>query len=316
MSQNRALEYCGLRRLDGPLLFVDGICGVSFDELVEINSGSGPSRLGQVLEVTETAAVVQVFAGTNGLSNTKTRVRFLGEPLRVPVSRRMLGRTFDGLGRPADGLPNVLAGDRRDVNGWAINPVSRSYPRDFIQTGVSSLDLMNTLVRGQKLPILSGNGLPHNRLAAQIVRQARLLSEDVEFAIVFAAMGVQHDVADFFTKSFRQSGVISNVSMFLNLADAPSVERLVTPRAALTLAEHLAFDEGMHVLVIMTDLTNYCEALREVATARGEIPSRKGYPGYLYSDLAEIYERAGRIQGKIATVLPDRAERYFSTALL
>jgi len=291
------LEYRGVSQVDGPLVFIEGIAGVGYDDLVEITTPSGERRLGQVLDVSETVAVVQAFGGTEGLSNTATRVRFLAEPMRIPVSKRMLGRVFDGLGRPKDGLPGVVAGDRRDVQGKPINPCAREYPRDFIQTGISSIDLMNTLVRGQKLPIFSGNGLPHNRIAAQIARQARLLREDVSFAIVFAAMGVKYDVAQFFVDSFVQSGVVNNVAMFLSLADDPSVERLVTPRSALTLAEHLAFDEGMHVLVIITDMTNYCESLREIATARGEIPSRKGYPGYLYSDLASLYERAGRLKG-------------------
>ena len=291
------LQYRGVSRVDGPLVFVEGISGVGYDELVEIVSPDGEERLGQVLDVSETAAVVQVFGGTNGLSNRDTRARFLAEPMRIPVSRRMLGRVFDGLGRPKDGMPQVLCDDLRDVQGRPINPYAREYPRDFIQTGISAIDLMNTLVRGQKLPIFSGNGLPHNRMAAQIARQAKLLREDVSFSIVFAAMGVKYDVAQFFVDSFVASGVIDNVAMFLSLADDPSVERLITPRSALTLAEHLAFDEGMHVLVIITDMTNYCESLREIATARGEIPSRKGYPGYLYSDLASLYERAGRLQG-------------------
>jgi V/A-type H+-transporting ATPase subunit B len=291
------LEYCGVSQVDGPLVFIEGISGVGYDDLVEITTPDGERRLGQVLDVSETVAVVQAFGGTEGLSNAATRVRFLAEPMRIPVSKRMLGRVFDGLGRPKDGLPGVVGGERRDVQGKPINPCAREYPRDFIQTGISSIDLMNTLVRGQKLPIFSGNGLPHNRIAAQIARQARLLREDVSFAIVFAAMGVKYDVAQFFVDSFVQSGVVNNVAMFLSLADDPSVERLVTPRSALTLAEHLAFDEGMHVLVIITDMTNYCESLREIATARGEIPSRKGYPGYLYSDLASLYERAGRLKG-------------------
>ena len=296
------VEYHGLKRIDGPLLFVEGIHGVAYDEIVEVTTPSGEERLGQVLDVTDTAAVVQVFGGTDSLSNADTRVRFLGHGLQVPVSREMLGRVFDGLGRPKDGLPDVLTGEYRDVHGEPINPYSREYPRDFIQTGISSIDLMNTLVRGQKLPIFSGNGLPHNRIAAQIARQAKLLREDVSFAIVFAAMGVKYDVAKFFVDSFEQSGVITSVAMFLSLADDPSVERLVTPRSALTLAEFLAFEEDMHVLVIITDMTNYCESLREIATARNEIPSRKGYPGYLYSDLASMYERAGRLQGREGSI--------------
>jgi len=291
------LTYRGIKNIDGPLVFIDGIDHVAYDELVTVTTPSGEERLGQVLDVTERAAVVQVFGGTDALSPADTRMRFLGRTLEVPVSREMLGRVFDGLGRPKDGLPSPLCKDWRDVNGKPINPYSREYPRDFIQTGITAIDLMNTLVRGQKLPIFSGNGLPHNRIAAQIARQARLLNEDVDFAIVFAAMGVKNDVARFFIDSFERSGVLNKVAMFLSLADDPSVERLVTPRSALTLAEHLAFDEGMHVLVIITDMANYCEALREIATARGEIPSRKGYPGYLYSDLASMYERAGRIEG-------------------
>ncbi len=291
------LQYRGVRNIDGPLLFIDGIRNVSFDELVEIRTPAGELRLGQVLDVSSSSAVVQVFGGSDSLSKAETRTRFLGTSMEIPVSKEMLGRVFDGLGRPKDGLPLPLSTERRDVNGCPINPYSREYPRDFIQTGISAIDIMNTLVRGQKLPIFSGNGLPHNRIAAQIARQAKLLNEDVEFAIVFAAMGVKYDVARYFIDSFEESGVLNNVAMFLSLADDPSAERLITPRAALTLAEFLAFEENMHVLVIITDMTNYCESLREIATARGEIPSRKGYPGYLYSDLASLYERAGRLHG-------------------
>ena len=289
----KGLEYRGVSSIDGPLVFIENISNVAYDELVEITSPDGATRLGQVLDVTADSAVVEVFGGTDTLSQKDTKARFLGESLRIPVSKDMLGRVFDGLARPKDGLPAPLTADRRDVNGMPVNPYAREYPRDFIQTGISSIDLMNTLVRGQKLPIFSGNGLPHNRMAAQIARQAKLLNENVDFAIVFAAMGVKYDVARFFIDSFEKSGVLQNVAMFLSLADDPSVERLITPRSALTLAEYLAFDLGMHVLVIITDMSNYCEALREIATARGEIPSRKGYPGYLYSDLASMYERAG-----------------------
>ena len=296
------LTYKGVRNIDGPLVFIDGIAGVAYDELVTVTTPSGEERLGQVLDVTARTAVVQVFGGTDGLSPADTHARFMGTSLRIPVSRDMLGRVFDGLGRPKDGLPAPLARERRDVNGLPINPYAREYPRDFIQTGISTIDLMNTLVRGQKLPIFSGNGLAHNRMAAQIVRQAKLLNEQVDFAIVFAAMGVKNDVARFFIDSFERSGVLHKVAMFLSLADDPSVERMITPRSALTLAEHLAYDEGMHVLVIITDMSNYCEALREIATARGEIPSRKGYPGYLYSDLASMYERAGRINSATGSV--------------
>ena len=296
------LEYRGVKNIDGPLLFVDNIRHVAYDELVTITAPDGEERLGQVLDVTATSAVVQVFGGTDSLSPADTKARFLGDSLRIPVSKEMLGRVFDGLGRPKDGLPMPLNADYLDVNGLPVNPYAREYPRDFIQTGISAIDLMNTLVRGQKLPIFSGNGLPHNRIAAQIARQAKLLNEDVDFDIVFAAMGVKHDVAHFFIDSFQKSGVLNNVAMFLSLADDPSVERLITPRSALTLAEHLAFTEGMHVLVLITDMSNYCEALREISTARGEIPSRKGYPGYLYSDLASIYERAGRLRNGAGSI--------------
>jgi len=290
------LQYVGSARIDGPLVFVDRVRDVGSDETVEIIDAEGRPRLGRVLDVSDTLAVVQVLEGTTGLSNERTRARFLGESFRLPVSRRMLGRVFDGLGRPVDGGPPPLSADRRDINGLPINPYARRYPREFIQTGLSAIDGMNALVRGQKLPIFSGNGLPHDRLAAQIVRQSKLLDEASEFSIVFAAMGVKHDVAEFFIRTFENSGVLARVAMFLSLADAPSVERLLTPRAASTMAEHLAFDCGQHVLVLMTDMTNYCESLREVGTARGEIPGRKGYPGYLYSDLASLYERAGRIE--------------------
>ena len=295
LANHTGLQYPGVKNIDGPLVFMENVSGVAYDELVEVRAPGGEVRLGQVLDVTTSTALVQIFGGTDALSRSSTRSRFLGHSLRIPVSEEMLGRVFDGLGRPKDGLPPPLSKEFRDVNGEPVNPYSREYPRDFIQTGISSIDLMNTLVRGQKLPIFSGNGLPHNRIAAQIARQAKLLNEDVQFAIVFAAMGVKFDVARFFVDSFEQSGVLRNVAMFLSLADDPSVERMVTPRSALTLAEYLAYERGMHVLVIITDMTNYCEALREIATARGEIPSRKGYPGYLYSDLASMYERAGRL---------------------
>ncbi|MBM4017454.1 MAG: V-type ATP synthase subunit B [Planctomycetes bacterium] len=300
--QDRGLQYVGSRRIEGPLLVVERVRDVGYDEVVEILGPDGRARLGRVLDISDTAAIVQVLEGTTGLSNEATRVRFLGESFRLPVSRWMLGRVLDGLGRPADGGPPPLSADRRDINGMPINPFARRYPREFIQTGVSAIDGMNSLVRGQKLPIFSGSGLPHDRLAAQIVRQARLLEENVEFSIVFAAMGVKHDVAQFFISNFESSGVLARVTMFLSLADAPSVERLLTPRAASTLAEYLAFDCGRHVLVLLTDMTNYCESLREVGTARGEIPGRKGYPGYLYSDLASVYERAGRIEGSDGSI--------------
>lgn len=300
--EDRGLEYCGGRRIDGPLIVVERIRDVGFDEVVEILDPTGATRLGRVLSVSDEQAVVQVLEGTTGLSNQTLRVRFLGESFHLPVARQMLGRVFDGLGRAVDGGPAPLSLDRRDVNGRPINPCARCYPREFIQTGLSAIDGMNALVRGQKLPLFSGNGLPHDRVSAQIIRQSRLLEEAVEFSIVFAAMGVKHEVADFFIRNLEESGALARVVLFLCLADAPSVERLLTPRVALTVAEHLAFDCGQHVLVLLTDMTNYCESLREIGTARGEIPGRKGYPGYLYSDLASIYERAGRIEGSTGSI--------------
>jgi V/A-type H+-transporting ATPase subunit B len=281
--------------------------------VVEIVDSQNRLRRGRVLEVGEGVAVVEVFAGTTGLSIDGTRVRFMGQPLHIPVTEEMLGRIFDGMGSPIDGGPQPLAENYADINGQPINPTARVYPRDYIQTGISAIDGMNTLVMGQKLPIFSGSGLPHDQLAAQIVRQAVLgtpagepPSQSGQFVIVFAAMGVKHDVATFFRDSFAESGALSRVAMFLNLADDPPVERLITPRAALTLSEYLAFERQMHVLAVFTDMTNYCEALRQISNIRGEVPSRKGYPGYLYSDLASLYERTGRIkasQGSI-TQLP------------
>lgn len=299
-------EYIGVDKIDGPLVFVGRTHPVGYRELIECVDRQGNVRLGIVLESSTNVVVVQVFEGTGGLALPDTRVRFRGEPLTIPVSRGMLGRVFNGLGLPIDGGPPPRGDVELDVNGMPINPTARQYPMDFIQTGISAIDGMNTLIRGQKLPIFSGNGLPHNELAAQIARQARIRGAETEFAVVFVAMGVKHDVARFFTNSFEESGVLDNVALFLSLADDPSIERLITPRTALTLAEHLAFSAGMHVLVIMTDMTNYCESLREISTIRGEIPSRKGYPGYLYSDLAELYERSGMIKdhsGSI-TLLP------------
>ena len=292
---DHSLEYAGLSRMDGPLIVVENVKGVAFDELVEISGPSGDRRFGMVLESSDEAVVVQVLEGTSGLSNAGTRVRFLGRPLTVNVSRDMLGRMFNSMGRPVDGSPAPFGGETRDINGSPINPWKREYPSEFIQTGISAIDGLNSLVRGQKLPIFSGNGMPHDRLAAQIVRQATLLEEQTEFVVVFAAMGVKNDIAQFFYRSFEETGVLNNVAFFLSLADAPSIERLLTPRTAITAAEHFAFDLGMHVLVVLTDMTNYCEALREAGNARNEIPARKGYPGYLYSDLASLYERAGRI---------------------
>ncbi len=305
-SAGRALlagrEYVGVDRIDGPLLFVRGTHPVGYRELVECVDRTGETRLGIVLDTADKLVVVQVFEGTSGMTLPETRVRFRGEPLTLPVSRRMLGRVFNGLGQPIDGGPMPRGESELDINGRPINPTAREYPRDFIQTGMSVIDGMNTLIRGQKLPIFSGNGLPHNELAAQITRQARIRGGESQFAVVFAAMGVKHDVARYFTTSFEDSGVLENVALFLSLADDPSIERLITPRTALTLAEHLAFERDMHVLVIMTDMSNYCESLREISTIRGEIPSRKGYPGYLYSDLAEIYERSGMLKGMAGSI--------------
>lgn len=296
-------EVIGVARVEGPIVVVQGAGSVGYDEVVEIIDSRGRLRRGRVLEVGEDVAVVEVFAGTTGLSIDDTRVRFLGQSLRIPVTEEMLGRVFDGMGAPMDGGPQPLADHYADINGQPVNPTARVYPRDYIQTGISALDGMNTLVMGQKLPLFSSSGLPHDQLAAQIVRQATLgvpvgesPSRSSQFAIVFAAMGVKHDVAAYFRDSFAESGALTRVAMFLNLADDPPVERLVTPRAALTLAEYLAFERQMHVLVILTDMTNYCEALRQISNIRGEVPSRKGYPGYLYSDLASIYERTGRIK--------------------
>jgi V/A-type H+-transporting ATPase subunit B len=291
------VEYTKLSGISGPLIFVEGVKGVGYGEIVEIRDGSSEIRIGQTLEVDEQRAVVQVFEGTRGLSMKDMRITFVGKSLEIPVDRDMLGRVFDGLGRPIDGAPQVITDSMMNVNGLPINPWSREYPRDFIQTGISAIDGMNTLIRGQKLPIFSGSGMPHNLIAAQIARQARILSAEEEFTVIFAAMGVKFDVARFFIDSLEESGVLTHSAIFLSLADAPSIERLITPRVALTLAEHLAFNEGMHVLVILTDMTNYCESLRELSSSRGEVPSRKGYPGYLYSDLASIHERAGRLKG-------------------
>jgi V/A-type H+-transporting ATPase subunit B len=296
-------EVVGVSRIDGPILVIENAGAIGYDEVVEVIDSRGQHRLGRTLEVGEGMAVVEVFAGTTGLTIDGTNVRFLGGSLRIPVTEEMLGRVFDGLGRPIDNGPQPLTEHYGDVNGAPINPTSRVYPRDYIQTGISAIDGMNTLVQGQKLPLFSGAGIPHDQLAAQIVRQATLgvpvgetRSQSEPFAIVFAAMGVKHDVADFFRNSFAESGALTRVAMFLNLADDPPAERLVTPRAALTLAEYLAFERQMHVLVVLTDMTNYCEALRQISNIRGEVPSRKGYPGYLYSDLASIYERTGRIK--------------------
>ena len=295
-------EYAGIDRVEGPLVYIRKTHPVGYRELVECIDREGNIRTGLVLDTSDDVVVVQIFEGTSGLTLPQTRMRFMGEPLSIGVSDAMLGRVFNGLGKPIDGGAAPPTDKLLNVNGLPINPTAREYPRDFIQTGISIIDGMTTLIRGQKLPIFSGNGLPHNELAAQIARQAKINGDKSNFAVVFAAMGVKHDVARYFINSFEETGVIGNVALFLSLADDPSIERTITPRTALTLAEHLAFDRGMHVLVIMTDMTNYCESLREISTLRGEIPSRKGYPGYLYSDLAEIYERSGMIKGNEGSI--------------
>ncbi len=295
-------EYIGLSRVNGPLVFIEGVKNVSYNEVVEIKYRN-ERRFGQVVMIDGETAVIQVFQGTEGLNINETSIKFLGKPLEIKLSEDILGRTFDGIGNPIDSGSEIIKGEYRDINGEPINPAARMYPRNFIQTGISSIDGLMTIIRGQKLPIFSGNGLPHNRLAVQITRQARIKGEEYEnFAIVFAAMGIKHDSARYILASFEESGAMGNVVTFLNLADDPPIERIATPRVALTAAEYLAFDMDMHVLVIMTDMTNYCEALRELSTARGEVPSRKGYPGYLYSDLASIYERAGMIRGKKGSI--------------
>lgn len=293
-----AIEYMGLKNIDGPLAVIDHLTGASNEELVTMSLPDGSKRLGKVVALDGDRAVIQVFEGTSGLSLVNTKTRLMGKPMTLALSREILGRTFDGVGRPIDSLGDYYADEVRDVNGSPINPVSRSYPNNFIQTGISSIDCLATLIRGQKLPIFSGDGLPHDDLAVQIARQAKISDEGGEdkFAIVFAAMGVKHDVANYFRRSFEESGVLNKVVMFLNLSNDPVVERIITPRAALTAAEYLAFRHDMHVLVILTDMTSYAEALREISSSKGEVPSRKGYPGYLYSDLASLYERAGIIK--------------------
>jgi V/A-type H+-transporting ATPase subunit B len=298
----RGIEYRRLSRIEGPVVITGQSRNVGFNEVVAVYDREGKRRLGRVVDLCEDWAAVQIFGSNTGLSADDSRVEFLGRPMELRVGTGLLGRVFNGLGEATDGYGEILSSTRRDVNGLPINPYARTYPRDFIQTGVSAIDGMNTLIRGQKLPIFSGNGLAHNRLAAQIVRQAKILGSEEAFVVVFCAMGVKYDVARFFLDDFEKSGVLSNVVVFLSLADAPSLERLVAPRCALTAAEYLAYEKNMHVLVVMTDMTNYCEALREVSSIRGEVPSRKGYPGYLYSDLASLYERAGKIQGSAGSI--------------
>ncbi|MGB4217816.1 MAG: V-type ATP synthase subunit B, partial [Bacillota bacterium] len=279
-------EYYTIREVAGPLMLVEQVSGVKYDELVEIELQNGERRRGRVLEATGDKALVQLFEGSSGLNLRNSKVRFLGRTLEIGVSLDMLGRVFDGLGNPRDGGPRILAEERRDINGVPINPYARDYPSEFIQTGISSIDGLNTLVRGQKLPIFSASGLPHAEIAAQIARQAQVRGTGEEFAVVFGAMGITFDEADFFMSDFRRTGAIERAVLFINLANDPAIERIATPRMALTAAEYLAFDKGMHVLVILTDMTNYAEALREISAARKEVPGRRGYPGYLYTDLA------------------------------
>lgn len=295
-------EYQTVASIAGPLLLVEGVSGVKYQELVQITLPNGEARRGQTLEVEGDRALIQVFEGTSGLDVAGAKVRFLARGILVDLSREILGRVFDGLGRPRDQSPPVVPEQRLDINGAPMNPCARAYPNEFIQTGISSIDGLNTLVRGQKLPIFSGSGLPHNRLAAQIVRQARVLGGKSEFAVVFAAMGITFEEAEYFIQDFTRSGAIERTAVYLNLADEPAIERIAAPRTALTAAEYLAFELGMHVLVVLTDMTNYCEALREIAAARKEIPGRRGFPGYLYTDLSSIYERCGRIKGRPGSI--------------
>ena len=293
-----AIEYLGLNSVNGPFVVLEGVKGAAYDEIVEIVADGKEKKLGRIVEINEDKAVVQVFEGTDNLSLKNTHTRLTGHPMEIGLTDQLLGRTFNGIGAPIDNLGEVAAEKYADVNGKPLNPVSREYPRNYIRTGISAIDGLTTLIRGQKLPIFSGNGLPHDQLAAQIVRQASLGdNSDEKFAVVFAAMGVKYDVAEYFRHTFAESGVSDHVVMFLNLANDPVVERLITPKVALTVAEYLAFEKHMHILVILTDMTSFAEAMREVSSSKGEIPSRKGYPGYLYSELATIYERAGIVEG-------------------
>ena len=298
-----AIEYLGLSEINGPLIVIEGVKNAFYDEIVEFTVDGKEKKLGRIVEVTEDKAVIQVFESTAEMSLLNTHTRLTGHPMEIGLSEDILGRTFNGLGEPIDGLGAVKAEVRRDVNGQPMNPYKREYPRNYIRTGISAIDGLTTLIRGQKLPIFSGNGLPHDELAAQIVEQASLGEEsDEKFAIVFAAMGVKYDVAEYFKRTFEECGASSHVAMFLNLSNDPVVERLITPKVALTAAEYLAFEKNMHILVILTDMTSFAEAMREVSSLKGEIPSRKGYPGYLYSELAALYERAGIVKGSTGSV--------------
>ncbi|NVM24309.1 MAG: V-type ATP synthase subunit B [Desulfobacterales bacterium] len=298
----KSREYRSVVQVAGPLLIVEGVEGVAYGEVVHIRTPGGDNRMGQVLESQENLAIVQVFEGTRGLDTDQTRVRFSGDIMKISISKEMLGRSYDGLGRPIDGGPDIIPEVRLPITGAAINPTARAYPDEFIQTGISTIDGMNTLVRGQKLPIFSGAGLPHNDLAAQIARQATVLGSEEPFSVIFAAMGITHEEANFFMNSFESTGALERIVSFINLADDPAIERIITPRMALTTAEFLAFNYDTHVLVILTNMTNYGEALREISAAREEVPGRRGYPGYMYTDLATNYERAGRIRGKKGSI--------------
>ena len=298
-----AIEYLGLSEINGPLVVLEGVQNAAYDEIVEMTVAGSLHKIGRIIEIYGDRAIIQVFEGTDGMALRNTHTRLTGHPMEIEVSEEMLGRTFNGIGQPIDGLGDIISDVKLDINGKPLNPVTREYPRNYIRTGISAIDGLTTLIRGQKLPIFSGNGLPHDQLAAQIVQQASLgENSDEEFAIVFGAMGVKYDVADFFRRTFEESGVSEHVAMFINLANDPVVERLITPKIALTLAEYLAFDLNKNVLVILTDMTSYCEALREFSSSKGEIPGRKGFPGYLYSDLASLYERAGIIKGSKGSV--------------
>lgn len=303
-----SIQYLGLKDVNGPLIALEGVKGAAYDEIATIRLEDGTERTGRVVQMEGDKVILQVFEGTKGISLKNTKTIFSGRPLEMPLAQEMLGRVFSGAGRPIDGLGPVFPEKTADVNGQALNPVARQYPRNYIHTGISSIDALMTLIRGQKLPIFSGSGLSHNKLAVQIVKQAKIADENgsgsdgSDFAVVFAAMGVQNDVADYFRRSFEENGAIERVAMFLNLSSDPIIERLLTPLCALTAAEYLAYEKNMHILVIMTDMTSYAEALREFSSSKGEIPGRKGYPGYLYSNLASLYERAGVIEGSSGSV--------------
>ena len=298
-----SMQYIGLKEINGPLVVLDHVKNASFDEICELSLDDGTKRLGRIVEIQGEKVVIQVFEGTNGLSLQNTRTKLTGHPMEMPLSPEVLGRIFNGAGKPIDGLGDIYPEKYADINGKPLNPVSRTYPRNYIRTGISSIDALMTLIRGQKLPIFSGSGMNHNKLAVQIVRQAKIADDSGQkFGVVFAAMGVKNDVADYFRRSFEESGVLQKVVMFLNLSNDPIIERILTPRCALTTAEYLAYEHNMHVLVIMTDITSYAEALREFSSSKGEIPGRKVYPGYLYSDLASLYERAGIVNGAEGSV--------------